>query len=113
MVDTEVFANAQYGYDVRAELVGEKGTVSLMPPSELLLREAGHEGIAHPGDWRARFAAAYRNELQGWIDAIGTGGAVGASAYDGYAATAIAASCLEALRTGSPIDIRLEPRTRI
>src|SRR5581483_10909249 len=32
LVDVEVFVNARYGYDVRCELVGEEGAVSLDAP---------------------------------------------------------------------------------
>ena len=32
-VDVEVFVNCQYGYDIRCELVGETGTVSLPSPA--------------------------------------------------------------------------------
>ena len=110
VVEIEIFINAQYGYDVRAELVGEKGTVSLQPRSDTVVRRDGVEGILHGDDWRGRFADAYRIELQAWIDAIAIGGAAGASAWDGYAATAIADAALAALRTGDPADIRLETR---
>jgi len=110
VVEIEIFINAQYGYDVRAELVGEKGTVSLQPRSDTLVRRNGMEGILHGDDWRGRFADAYRIELQAWVDAIAIGGAAGASAWDGYAATAIADASLEALRTGQPADVTLETR---
>jgi myo-inositol 2-dehydrogenase / D-chiro-inositol 1-dehydrogenase len=110
VVDIEVFVNAQYGYDVRGELVCEKGTVSLVPPTDIVTREAGSEGFIHPADWRARFAAAYRLELQAWIDAQRDGTPVGASAWDGYAATAGADVGIEALHTGAPAEVRLEPR---
>ena len=110
VVEVEIFINAQYGYDVRAELVCEKGTVSLQPRSDTVLRHGGREGVLHGDDWRGRFADAYRIELQAWIDAIAGGGAAGASAWDGYAATAIATTCLDALRTGEPADVHLETR---
>jgi myo-inositol 2-dehydrogenase / D-chiro-inositol 1-dehydrogenase len=29
LVDVEVFVNATYGYDIRGEIVGERGTVAL------------------------------------------------------------------------------------
>ena len=32
LVDVEVFVNAQYGYDIRCELVGETGTLTLDSP---------------------------------------------------------------------------------
>ena len=110
IVEIEVFINAQYGYDVRAELVGETGTISLQPRSDAVVKRGGIEGIRHGADWRPRFAAAYRIELQAWIDAIATGGATGASAWDGYAATAIADASVAALKSGEPTDIHLEPK---
>ena len=110
IVEIEVFINAQYGYDVRAELVGETGTISLQPRSDAVVKRGGIEGIRHGDDWRPRFAAAYRIELQAWIDAIATGGATGASAWDGYAATAIADASVAALKSGEPTDIHLEPK---
>ena len=42
--------------------------------------------------------------------AIAIGGASGASAWDGYAATAIAGASLEALRTGLPNAVTLETK---
>jgi myo-inositol 2-dehydrogenase/D-chiro-inositol 1-dehydrogenase len=113
VVEIEIFINAQYGYDVRGELVCEKGAVELQPRSDTVLRHGGREGILHGDDWRGRFADAYRIELQAWIDAIADGGAVGAggaSAWDGYAATAIADAGIAALRSGQPVEIRLETR---
>jgi myo-inositol 2-dehydrogenase/D-chiro-inositol 1-dehydrogenase len=113
VVEIEIFINAQYGYDVRGELVCEKGTVELQPRSDTVLRHGGREGILHGDDWRGRFADAYRIELQAWIDAIAHGGAVAAgsaTAWDGYAATAIADAGIAALRSGQPAEITLETR---
>lgn len=110
VVEIEIFINAQYGYDVRGELVCEKGVVELQPRSDIVLRHGGREGIAHGDDWRGRFADAYRIELQAWIDAVAAGSAAGASAWDGYAATATATAGIAALRSGRPTEIRIEPR---
>ena len=110
VVEIEIFINAQYGYDVRGELVCEKGTVELQPRSDTLLRHGGREGIVHGDDWRGRFADAYRIELQAWIDAIAAGGHAGASAWDGYAATATADAGIAALQSGSPVEFTLAPR---
>ena len=74
LVDVEVFVNAQYGYDVRGELVCEAGTVALAPPRAVQLRASGSEGFRHAPDWRERFAAAYRAQLQAWIGAVRSGG---------------------------------------
>ena len=110
VVDVEVFVNCQYGYDVRGELVCEKGTATLNPPHDIVIRQARNEGFGHPEDWRPRFAEAYRAELQAWIDFVAGGPPAGASAWDGYAATAIAEAGLAALKSGAPADVHLEDR---
>ena len=56
-VDVEVFVNCRYGYDIRCELVGETGTVSLPSPAGAELRSGGVAaagagrlaGAVHPG----------------------------------------------------------------
>jgi myo-inositol 2-dehydrogenase / D-chiro-inositol 1-dehydrogenase len=101
LVDVEVFVNARYGYDVRCELVGEDGTVSLDAAAPTVLRHSAEVGSALPGDWRPRFAEAYRRELQDWVDGLRVDKAPrGASAWDGYAATAVARAGVTALETG-------------
>ena len=90
VVDAEIFINAQYGYDVRAELVCEKGTIALMPPHDVTVKHSAQQGFQFPGDWRPRFALAYRAELQAWTQALRSGVPAGASAWDGYVATAVA-----------------------
>jgi myo-inositol 2-dehydrogenase/D-chiro-inositol 1-dehydrogenase len=96
LVDVEVFANAGYGYDIRCELVGEVGRTALP------------EAVAP--HFLQRFADAYRLELQDWVDAMGDGGPTGPSAWDGYAASAVADACLESLAEGRPVEVRLAER---
>ncbi len=107
IVDVELFVNARYGYDVRAELVGESGTVSLMPPATATLRIDGMDGQPIGADARPRFAPAFRAELQAWVNAAAAGGAVGANAWDGYAAAAVAEACLRAAETGTTAPVKL------
>ena len=110
VVDAEIFINAQYGYDVRAELVCEQGTITLTPPHDVTTTRAASQAFAFPGDWRPRFAAAYRAELQAWTQGIRGGVTTGASAWDGYVATAVAAAGVESLASGRPAKVTLEPR---
>jgi myo-inositol 2-dehydrogenase/D-chiro-inositol 1-dehydrogenase len=109
LVDIEVFVNAQYGYEVRCELVGEEGTVTLDAPPETLLRQDFRTGRGVPADWRPRFAEAYRRELQDWVDGLRIDGVPrGASAWDGYAATAVAEACVAAQESGKRQPIKLD-----
>ena len=55
LVDVEVFVNARYGYDIRCELVGESGTLSLAPPASVEIRGEGADGREVDDDFRARF----------------------------------------------------------
>jgi len=110
LVDIEVFVNARYGYDVRAELVCEAGAIALAPRPPLRVRAEGRDAASFAEDWRAHFAAAYQSQLQAFVDSVRTGVPAGASAWDGYAATATAAACLAALEREGPAAVRLEPR---
>jgi myo-inositol 2-dehydrogenase/D-chiro-inositol 1-dehydrogenase len=110
LVDVEVFVNCQYGYDVRCEVVGECGTVSLADPAPVRLRQQGRRSIRVPVDWRGRFAQAYHDELQAWVDGAVRGEITGPSAWDGYVTTAVAERCVRALAKGCRTLVELPER---
>jgi myo-inositol 2-dehydrogenase / D-chiro-inositol 1-dehydrogenase len=93
----EFFANCQYGYDVRCELVGTLGTASLVNPVVASVSSAGAVTEPVPPNWRVRFGAAYTAELQAWISGLERGETVGPSAWDGYAATRVVEAGVEAM----------------
>lgn len=107
IVDIEVNNNAGYGYDVRCELVGETGSIAMVPPAQVRLSAGLRAAEAYPADWRPRFAEAYRLQDKAWIEAIRTGvpSAVGASAWDGLRATAIAEAGVRALGEGAKVTL--------
>jgi myo-inositol 2-dehydrogenase/D-chiro-inositol 1-dehydrogenase len=107
LVTIEVFNDAAYGYDVRGELVCEKGTVALRAPLRTETNAELIQGTAYPVDWRPRFADAYRLQAQAWINSIDRGGTSGASAWDGYAANAVADAGLLSLAEGRRVAITL------
>ena len=76
----EFFANCQYGYDVRCELVGSLGTASMTNPGLVQRSPRGSRREHIPPDWRDRFGAAYTAELQAWITGLQRGEIVGPSA---------------------------------
>jgi myo-inositol 2-dehydrogenase/D-chiro-inositol 1-dehydrogenase len=111
VVDIESFLDCQYGYDVRAELVCEAGSISLAPNPPIAVRQAGRDGFALNPDWRGRFVDAYREQMRAWVASVRTGRAsIGSSAWDGFAASAIAAACMEARRAGGKMRIDLGER---
>jgi myo-inositol 2-dehydrogenase / D-chiro-inositol 1-dehydrogenase len=101
LVDVEVFVNASYGYDIRAEIVGERGAVALAEADQERTSVGGRRGGRIPADWRERFGRAFDAELQDWLRAAAAGTSAGPSCWDGYAATVVAETCVTALRTGS------------
>jgi myo-inositol 2-dehydrogenase/D-chiro-inositol 1-dehydrogenase len=114
LVDVEVFVNAGYGYDVRAELVGESGTLSIDAAAPTVRRAAGSVSAPVSHDWRDRFADAYRLELQDWVDALAAGSnPAAASAWDGYVATAVAEAGIAALDTGLRTPVVLDEKPEL
>jgi myo-inositol 2-dehydrogenase/D-chiro-inositol 1-dehydrogenase len=101
LTTVEVFLNARYGYDIRCEVVGEAGAVSIAEPARLVTDLDLRHATAYARDWRPRFAEAYRLELQSWIDGIAGGGESAlASAQDGLVATAVAEAVIESMHDG-------------
>lgn len=110
LVDVEVLVNAVYGYDIRCEVVGELGSVSLGDGGDVVLRREGQHAGRVAADWRERFARAYDAELRDWLQSVERGEATGPSAWDGYAATAVASAALASLETGERTPVRQESR---
>jgi myo-inositol 2-dehydrogenase/D-chiro-inositol 1-dehydrogenase len=110
LVDDEVFVNAGYGYDIRGEVVGESGTVSLADTSAVTLAASGRSSRAVPASWRERFARAYDAELQDWLTSVAAGVPAGPGSWDGYAAAAVTDGAVRALRTGQRVPITLPER---
>jgi myo-inositol 2-dehydrogenase/D-chiro-inositol 1-dehydrogenase len=110
LVTIESFVNCGYGYDVRCEVVGSRGTLSLTMPRNTVLRKDFRGSEQVPGDWLDRFGAAYTAQLQAWVDGVAQGRATGPSAWDGYAAAAAARAAVESSVTGGPVDVALNDR---
>lgn len=109
-IDTEIFVNCRYGYDIQCQVVGEEGTASLPEPATVALRHREQRSSAIPQDWTLRFREAYDVELQDWIEAAMTGVVRGPTAWDGYFASVTSDACVEAKRTGAIVPIVAEER---
>jgi myo-inositol 2-dehydrogenase / D-chiro-inositol 1-dehydrogenase len=111
MTTVEVFLNARYGYDIRCEVVGDRGTVALTNPARVVSDADGRRASGYPADWRPRFADAYRLQLQAWVDAVAAGRpAPLASARDGLTASAVADAVIASMRDGGrTVAVRPHP----
>jgi myo-inositol 2-dehydrogenase / D-chiro-inositol 1-dehydrogenase len=110
LVDVESFVNCQFGYDIRYELVGETGTISLGEEPGPRIRQQGRHHGPIPADWRERFGASYERELQEWVGGALAGRVTGPSSWDGYATTAVAEAAVQSLATGRRATVELVDR---
>jgi myo-inositol 2-dehydrogenase / D-chiro-inositol 1-dehydrogenase len=111
LVDVEASVNAGFAYDIRGEVVCEDGTVELSESAGPVVKRAGRYSGRVPADWRERFVRAFDTEIQAWVDAVGSGGTTGPSAWDGYAAAVACETGLAALHSGArePVTLRERP----
>lgn len=109
LVNIEINNNAAYGYDVRGELVGEKGAVSLNAAPPLRIDVDLTSMTAYAADWRPRFADAYRLQNKAWIHSIETGtpSPVAANAWDGYCSSLVAEAGIRALQEGRKVTVKI------
>src|SRR5882757_8781751 len=118
-VDVELFVTTGVAYEVRTEVVAERGSAMIGLDVGLVRKSA-------PGTWggqitpgfRERFGQAYDTEFQRWVDAVHRGRSTGdftdgPSAWDGYAATAVCEAGVESLQSGLPVDVKMVDRRSI
>lgn len=107
LVNIEVNNSAAYGYDVRGELVGERGSFGFGAPVQSRYDLESASTTPYPLDWRPRFADAYRHQNKAWIAAINSGEPcrTAASAWDGYCAAVVADAAVDALRSGQRVAV--------
>jgi myo-inositol 2-dehydrogenase / D-chiro-inositol 1-dehydrogenase len=111
LVTIETSVHIAYGYDIRGEVIGETGTVSLAEQTEVVIKTNGAFSGRVFADWPERFDPAFDAEFRAWIIAAAKGGAAGPSAWDGYVATAATLAGVKALESGAqePINLRKKP----
>ena len=109
LVNIEINNNAAYGYDVRGELVGEKGSISLNTPSISRLDAGLKHTTGYAADWRDRYAEAYRRQNRAFLHFVRTGefSAVASDSWDGYAAAAVAEAGVRALKEGRKVAVEM------
>jgi myo-inositol 2-dehydrogenase / D-chiro-inositol 1-dehydrogenase len=108
IVTDEIFVRTGVAYEVRTEVVGEKGSALIGLDQNLQLKSTdGRWGGGMTPSFVERFGQAYDIELQRWVDAAKAGTIDGASAWDGYAAVAVCEAGVLALRSGAKVHVHL------
>lgn len=106
LATVEVSLAVEYGYEVSAEIVGERGTAVTMQPDPALLRVRQTCAVVVPTSHLVRFQQAYVPELTAWVQSIQSGQPFpGATAWDGYMSLLVSAGCIQSLQSGTPISV--------
>jgi len=111
--NVESFLDARYGYDVRTEIVGTKGTIqvgSLRDRPIQVLTEAGgrHEMVDH---YLVRFAAAYVIEMRDFVETILSDRAPQVTGLDGRRALAIVLAAVTSFRESRSVRLEVPARS--
>jgi myo-inositol 2-dehydrogenase / D-chiro-inositol 1-dehydrogenase len=108
IVTDEIFVRTGVAYEVRTEVVGEKGSAFIGLDQNLQVKSTdGRWGGTMTPSFVERFGQAYDIELQRWVDAAKAGTIDGANAWDGYAAVAVCEAGVQALRSGAKFHVHL------
>jgi myo-inositol 2-dehydrogenase / D-chiro-inositol 1-dehydrogenase len=109
LVTDEIYVRTQVAYEVRTEVVGEKGSAFIGLDQNLQVKTTdGRWGGQLTPSFVERFGAAYQTELQCWVDAAKAGTIDGPGAWDGFAAVAVCEAGVQAIRTGEKVAVRLD-----
>lgn len=110
IADVEMNVSVGFGYQVKTEAVFDSGIVEIGRTSGTTIwsdgRYFGNEHVT----FKTRFAAAFENELQRWVNAAKAGTIDGPSAWDGYLAAAACDAGSEAIATGQRVEVAYAPK---
>lgn len=109
LVSIEVNNNAAYGYDVRAELVGEAGSIAMNPVAYTRTDMKLASSTGYDADWRSRYHEAYVRQNCAFLSFVETGvfPKIASSAWDGYAAAKVAETGARALAEGRKLAVEM------
>ncbi len=103
LVTIEINNNAAYGYDVRAELVGEAGSVSINNVAYTRTDVKQTSATRYDADWRGRYHEAYVRQDRDFLRFAETGAfpEIASDCWDGYCAAVVAEAGVKALASGT------------
>ena len=112
--NVESYVQCQYGYDVRTEIVGSKGTIItgyLQQTAEVVLTSAGSRTdiVDH---FLVRFADGYLHQMRDFVQTILADRAPKVDALDGRQAVAVAAAAERSYRENRVVAVQNRLRTQ-
>ena len=109
LVNIEINNNAAYGYDVRAELVGETASIAMNTIAYTRLDGSLRNSTDYDTDWRGRYAEAYRRQNRAFLRFVETGAfpEFASSCWDGYCSSSVAEAGVKALSEGRKVRVEM------
>jgi predicted dehydrogenase len=105
--DIENVSSCFYGYDVRTEIIGDRGTLfvgGLEKTQTILANEAGAQRDI-TDHWLVRFGQTYLVELEDWVRRTLAGDPPFCTGADGRAALEIAMAAITSFKERRPVNI--------
>jgi myo-inositol 2-dehydrogenase/D-chiro-inositol 1-dehydrogenase len=111
LVDVEMNVSVQFGYQVATEAVFAESIARIGQPAGLQQWKDGRFSVADHTSFVTRFAAAYDEQVQRWVDAVRAGTLVdGPNAWDGYKVALACEAGVAALTTDGPVPVAVPER---
>lgn len=109
LVTIEINNNAAYGYDVRAELVGEAGSIAMNNVAYTSTDMKLSNSTRYDVDWRTRYREAYVRQNRDFLRFVETGvfPETASDCWDGYCAAKVAETGVKALETGTKHTVEM------
>ena len=99
---------ATYGYDQRIEVHGSKGMLraeNMLETTVEIATEAGFRRAPAQHFFLERYEAAYRAEMQHFIQAVNTGRSMSPDIFDGLRAQILADAATLSAKEGKPVEV--------
>lgn len=110
LADVEINVNAGFGYQVKTEAVFERGIAEIGRTAGMTTWRDGRLGTAEHMSFKTRFAAAYDEQIQRWVNAAARGTIDGPSAWDGYRVALVCEAGVQAQRRTGPVEVTYAPK---
>lgn len=113
----ELALNAPWGYDIRTEIIGSSGRISIEQDNLYQFKQYGPGGVHYerPPDFEVRFRDAYANELSAFARSVLAGKPVHPGVRDARESLRLALAAQHSLETGEVVRLStfaVEPATR-
>ena len=110
LADVEINVNVEFGYQVKTEAVFERGIAEIGRTEGMTTWQDGRIQTEEHRSFITRFAPAYDEQMQRWVDAARDGGIAGPSAWDGYRVALACEAGVAAQQRRGPVEVRSAPK---